>query len=117
MRLRLAVSLLLPLVALACGGSSSTGTQAPIIAHVVVTAPATLNVGQTATARATPTDGANAAITSGVTVVWSSSTTTVATIDQAGTITAVGAGTTTITADISGVKGTASVKVNLVPGA
>jgi len=65
------------------------------------------------TATGTYTDGSTEDITSSVT--WSSSDTGVATIDAAGLATAVGEGTTTITATMDDIRGNTTLTVGSVP--
>ena len=101
-----------------CGGSDGSSTAVRSVAKVtVVGSSTTLNVGQTTQLTATATDASGATITNPGVVLWTSSATTVATVDQTGKVTAVGAGTATVTADAAGVKGTLNIKVNLVGGA
>src|SRR5579883_338209 len=90
---------LLPL----CLAAAVTGCGNPSGLDSVQVSPASqsLNVGQTAQFTATGTYGnANHPSTQNITgaVTWSSSTPTVATVSASGLVTAVGAGTTTITA-------------------
>ncbi len=101
----------------ACGGSDGGTTPVRTVAKVTVSGASALNVGQTTQLTAVAVDAAGATITSPGVVIWTSSITTVATVDQAGKVTAVGAGTTNITADAAGVKGTLSLKVNLTGSA
>lgn len=102
----------------ACGASNGSTTPVRPVAKVAVAGSSTtLNVGQTTQLTATATDAAGATIANPGIVVWTSSATTVATVDQSGKVTAVGAGTAIVTADAGGVKGTLSIKVNLVGGA
>lgn len=105
------------LVALAaCGGSDGGGTTTPVkvVSRVTVTAAnAAINPGETLQLTAAAFDNAGAQITSPGSFVWSTSSTTVASVDQSGKVAGIAAGTAIITADLSGVKGTISVKVNL----
>ena len=107
---------LLALVAVAsCGGSDSTTPGAKVVSRITVTgATTTLNVGQTAPLTAAAFDASGVQISSPGTTTWSSSATTVANVDQAGKVTAVGGGSATITADITGVTGTLLITVNPV---
>ena len=105
---------LLALAAVAsCGGSDSTTPGTKVVSRITVTgATTTLNVGQTAPLTAAAFDASGVQISSPGTTTWSSSATTVANVDQAGKVTAVGGGSATITADITGVKGTLIMRVN-----
>lgn len=88
----------------------------PTVATVTVTAtvPPTFFVGQTLQAAAVARDGGNNTLTSFATT-WTSSAPAVATVSASGLITAVTAGTTTITATSGGRSGTLNVTVSLVP--
>ena len=90
----------------------TVGVAAKTLSSIAVT-PATASIGAGATgqftATATYSDGSTAVVTS--TATWASSSVTVATINAAGLATAVAAGTTTITATLGGVSGTASLTV------
>lgn len=88
----------------------------PTVATVTVTAtvPPTFFVGQTLQATAVARDGGNNTLTSFATT-WTSSAPAVATVSASGLITAVTAGTTTITATSGGRSGTLNVTVSLVP--
>jgi len=83
------------------------------VATVSVTAASTtpLLPGGTVQLAAKALTAAGAEVAS-ATISWSSSTTTVATVSTTGLVTAVGAGTTTITATSGAVSGTAAVQVN-----
>lgn len=88
----------------------------PTVASVTVTAtvPPTFYVGQTLQATSIARDGANNTLTSFATT-WTSSAPAVATVSASGLITAVGPGTTTITATSGGKSGTLNVTVTLTP--
>lgn len=109
----LVASLLVALTA--CGGSDGGGTTpVKVVSRVTVTAPtATINPGETVQLTAAAFDNTGAQISSPGNAVWSTSSTTVASVDQSGKVAGIAAGTAIITADIAGVKGTLSVKVNL----
>ncbi len=105
------------ITATAKDGSGKKGTCAVTINGIEVTSitlspsSLTLSVGsnQTLTATILPSDASNKGLT------WSSSNTSVATVDQTGKVTAVMAGSCTITAtakDGSGKKGTCAVTIN-----
>ena len=102
----------------ACGGADTTVPAAKVVSRVTITgANTTLDVGQTATLSAAAFEASGVQITSPGTTIWSSSATGVTTVDQVGKLTAIGAGSATITADIARVKGTINVTVNLAGGA
>ena len=88
----------------------------PTVATVTVTAtvPTTFFVGETLQATSTARDASNNALTSFVTS-WTSSAPTVASVSTSGLITALSAGTTTITAASGGKTGTLNITVSLVP--
>jgi len=88
----------------------------PTVATVTVTAtvPTTFFVGETLQATSTARDASNNALTSFVTT-WTSSAPTVASVSTSGLITALAAGTTTITASSGGKTGTLNITVTLVP--
>jgi len=95
-------------------GDTSISPPARTITAINVSASAaTLTVGETATMTATATysDG-----TSGtVSATWQSSNTSVASIDNTGTVRALAAGNTTLTATASGRSGTMSLVVRPIP--
>ena len=113
-------SFLIALAAAGCGSGSHAGsngsgkgsTTPPALASIAVTpSVATIAPGATQQFKATGTwsDGSTGDVTS--TANWSSSSTSVATVSAAGLATAAAAGTTTLTATISGVTGTAMLTV------
>ena len=99
------------------GGDTTTPTPpaAPAVSNVTVSL-GTLSVfpGGSTSASALLTSSTGAALT-GRSIVWSSSATSVATIDQNGAITAVAAGTTSISATSEGRSGSAALTVALAP--
>ena len=99
-------------------GKSATSTFSIVqgaVASVSVTPnPVTMVAKQTTQLAATARD-ASGGVVSGKSVVWSSSNTAVASVSSQGVVTAVGAGSTTITATIDGVSGTSAVTVSNVP--
>ena len=108
------IPLVLPALALlvACGGSDST-TVTPTVARVTVTGQSTtVNVGQSTNLSATAYGTNGAPITGAGVATWSSSAPSVASVDQAGKVSGVAAGSATITADIANVKGSFTVAVN-----
>lgn len=103
------------IVLAACGGSDGGGTTTPVrvVSRVTVTAPTTtINPGETVQLSAAAFDNAGAQITTPGTFVWSTSSASVASVDQTGKVAGIAAGTAIVTADVSGVKGTLSVRVN-----
>jgi len=87
----------------------------PPVGSVIVNPPnQTITDGNTATFTATLKDAGGDTLTGRV-VTWSSSDPTVATIDNSGTATTTGPGSTTITATSEGKSGTASLQVDPVP--
>ena len=97
-------------IAIACGDETVT---APAIPASVVLSPAFANLeafGDTVRFIAQVRDQYDRPV-EGVSVVWGSSDATVATVDAAGLVTAVGAGTTEVTAASGGVSSTAPVTV------
>ena len=105
---------LLALAAVAsCGGSDSTTPVAKVVSRLSVSAAnTTLTVGQTATLTAAAFEASGPQITNPGTINWTSCATTVGSVDQAGRVTALGGGSTTITASIAGVNGTLPIAVN-----
>jgi uncharacterized protein YjdB len=95
-------------------GSASLAitASAPTLSTIAVT-PATASIGvadtQQFVATGTYSDGSTKTITA--TVTWTSSSTATATITSAGLATGVAAGSSTITASLSGISGTASLTV------
>jgi MYXO-CTERM domain-containing protein len=90
-------------------------TATPTVDHIVVTPDsATAQTGDTQQFTAEAFDDTDAVI-AGVTFTWSSDDTGVATVDAAGLATAVGAGSTTITASAQAIDGTALFTVTDAP--
>ena len=115
--LRDALALVTTLAVAAVAGCqrSSPITEPGSVASVTVS-PATLHidVGQSAQLAATPRDR-NGNSLSGRPVTWATSDAAVATVDGAGRVTGVTAGSATITATSEGVRGTATVTVTAPP--
>ena len=105
---------LLTLAAVAsCGGSDSITPGAKVVSRITVTgATTTLTVGQTTTLTAAVFEASGAQIPNPGTISWTSCATTVGSVDQAGRVTGVGGGSTTITASIAGANGTLPIAVN-----
>jgi uncharacterized protein YjdB len=90
---------------------SLSNTPAPTVATVsVAVSPASLSVGQTASAIATPRDSSGNVV-AGRTIAWNSSQPGIAMISTTGTVTAISSGTATITAVTDGKSGAVSVNV------
>lgn len=87
-----------------------TVAQRPVASVKMSPDVAALHVGEKATITATPM-GANGEALTGRVIGWTSTNTAVATVDSAGVVTAVGAGTTDIKALVEGKFGTTSVIV------
>jgi uncharacterized protein YjdB len=88
---------------------------APVARVTVTPASRTLEIGQTVGLAAAPLDAAGNPLTGRGSAVWTSGNPAVATVNAAGVVTAVGAGTVTITGTIENVAGTATVTVNAPP--
>jgi len=104
----------------ACGKGTEPNPPNPpptnVVATVEVAPPsASLQVPETVQLTATPKTSAGAVV-AGKTATWSSSAASVASVSGAGLVTAVGAGTATISASIDGKTGTATVAVTQVLG-
>lgn len=96
------------------GGAADTAevTVSQTVASIDVTpASATVDVGGTLALQATLKDALGSGV-AGASPAWSSSDQSVATVDGAGTVTGVGAGSATITAARDGATGTATVTVS-----
>ena len=104
--------------AVGCGGDRADGGISPTgptllvgpTASVTVNCPTQMETGTSATCTAYGYDS-NSSYTNSNVSSWSSSNTSVATITSGGVISAVGVGTTTITAVIDGISGTRGVTV------
>ena len=98
------------------GTATMTVTAAPPASIAVTPNPASFATGSTQqfTATATYGNGSTADVTSSAT--WTSSNPSVATISSSGLATGVAAGSTTITATVGSVSGTASVTVTMATG-
>ena len=84
---------------------------APAASVTVTPSSRTLTVGQTVTLSATARD-AGGSVISGAPITWSSSDAAIATVSSSGVVSAVGAGTATITATSGTASGTATITVN-----
>lgn len=98
----------------ACGASpaapSPASTTTTVTAITVLSASSVLAAGthEAFTATATKSDGSTGTVTSGQ---WSSDASAVATVDGAGSVTAVSPGDATISVDLSGVRGSKRISV------
>lgn len=100
------------LVCPACSGDGGTAPEDDRVVRVDVT-PASVTFqrpGQTAQLTATPRNARGAPVADRA-VTWSSSDTTTATVSQSGLVTAVAAGSVTVTAHVGGSSGAATVEV------
>ncbi len=119
---RVAIAVLMMAVMTACGGGGGDGTTAPTpppanvgVATVTVSlSPAQITVGATASATAELRSGAGAVL-AGRPVEWSSSAPAVASVNSAGVVSAIAAGSATITATSEGRSGSASLAVIPAP--
>ncbi|MEO9035658.1 MAG: Ig-like domain-containing protein, partial [Gemmatimonadaceae bacterium] len=89
-----------------------TVTQAPIATIGISPNPLSMSVGQTTQLTATPRDASGAPLT-GRAVAWTSSNVAVATVSAAGVVTALSAGSDTITATSEGKSATARVDISI----
>jgi uncharacterized protein YjdB len=94
--------------------ATATVTNVPVASVAVSPTTASLTVGQTAQLTATPEDSSGSPL-SGRVVTWATSNASVATVSMTGLVSAVGAGSATITATSEGKSGTAAVTAAAVP--
>jgi M6 family metalloprotease-like protein len=111
------VAMLLAATVIACGGGGGDGSPTPpanttpvLTTLSVSLAPATIEVGQTATATVTARDQFGAAIAAG-TVTWSSSSQQVATVTAAGSVRGVGVGQSNIGSTVGTITASAPIVV------
>lgn len=106
-----------------CAGKSGTSTVTitsappppPVVTTVTVSPPtASLTVGATAALSATVKD-AQGNVMTGQTIAWTTSNASIATVNSTGMVTAVAAGSATITATCAGKSGSAAVTVTAAP--
>jgi uncharacterized protein YjdB len=116
----LSLCLCLPLLAagVGCGGSASAGTGTTTkVLTAIAAAPATATVAvgakQQFTATATYSDGTTADVTASAT--WADANAQVATMNSSGDATAVAAGSTTVTATMNSLTGSAALTVTVPP--
>jgi len=94
-----------------CGGDAAGPVgPLPVATVSVLGAPTTFEVGQTIQFTAVPRT-ANGTPVSGVTVTWSVSPQSIATVTTTGLVTAIGAGTATVTATAGTIAGSAGVTI------
>ena len=105
----ISASLLMALVA-ACGGSDPVSSTT-VAAVQITTQLGTLRPGQTSSFAATAVNASGNPISNAGAVTWGSSAPEVASVNQQGLVTALTAGSTSITATIQGVQGTRVVTV------
>lgn len=96
------------------GTASLTVIVVPVTSVVVSPQSPQVTIGNTVQLSAAAKDAAGNTL-AGRTASWSSSNTAVATVDANGLVTAVAAGSSTMTATVSGIPGTSSVTVTPVP--
>ena len=105
-------------VAASSNGASTVTTvtvvQVPVASVAVLPSAATLVIGGTVTLQAVAYD-ADANALSGRSVVWASSASPVATVDGSGKVTAVSAGTATISGTIEGKTASSAITVTVIP--
>ena len=89
-------------------GPGGTGSPPPVASVTITPSTATLTIGQIAVLTATLRDASGAVLT-GRAITWASANSGIATVDGTGTVTAIAAGTTMISATSEGVSGTATV--------
>lgn len=96
--------------------AAATVTVRTPVAAVVVTAPSTqLTVGGTPSQFSAVARDANGTTLAGRPIAWSTSSAAVASVSQTGLVTAVAAGTATITATAEGINGTSAITVTTNP--
>ncbi len=113
---QVAAAALALLCAAGCGGGGDPGPPPPAAVASVALSPdaATVLVGGTATLTATPRDAAGAPLANR-TVTWSAASPAIATVSNAGVVTGIAPGTTTVTATASGRVANAAITVVPVP--
>jgi plastocyanin len=112
-RFRMIPAVLASLALVSCGGDSTAPDTT--VFSVAVSGTSTISVGGTTQLTATAKNAGGTTL-SGLTATWSSSHTDIATVSDAGLVTGVANGTTTITATISTVPGVRIVTVGSVGG-
>lgn len=95
----------------ACGGGDGGTTAPPTVATVVVTLGATQLIPGATTGASAVVRSADGTTLTGRSIVWSSSALNIATVDAAGAVSAVAAGSATISATSEGRSGTALLTV------
>jgi uncharacterized protein YjdB len=102
------------LAAIGCGGGGGTAGPIPVSSVGVSLAKSSVVVGEATTATASVKD-ANGSPLSGRVVAWATSDPTVATVTQSGAVTALKAGTTSVSASSEGRSGAATLTVTPAP--
>jgi plastocyanin len=105
------------LFAVACGGDGGSPTVVtPVVASVTIDGvPTSLAVGQNAQLTARALSATQTPVVNPGPIAWSSSTPAVASVDGAGKVTALVAGSSSISAKVGGVTGTTSILVTPSP--
>ena len=98
------------------GGADLTVATKSVASVVISPNPASAAIGQKARLTATPKDASGGVLT-GRTITWTSGNPTVASVSAAGLVTAISAGTATISASTGGVSGTAQFQATTVAAA
>ncbi len=118
---RVACAVLMMAVMTACGGGGDSATaptpppaNAGVSTVTVTVSPSQITVGATATATAELRSGAGAVLT-GRSVDWSSSAPAIASVSSAGVVSAIAAGSATITGTSEGKSGSAPISVAPAP--
>lgn len=102
-------------VAIACSSPAPETTHPPIVAVIALSqSSATLIPPQTITLIATLRDSSGTALT-GLTITWSSSAPSVASVNSAGLVTPIAAGSATVTASAGGKSASATITVSVPP--
>ena len=113
MRIRTILAIVSVATAAACGSGEGT-TPIRTVAKVTISGgTTTLDPGQSTQLTAVVADASGAPVSHSGALLWSSNATTVATVDQSGKVTAVAGGNAVISAEVSKVKGTITIKVNV----
>lgn len=103
-------------VAASASVSVAAPPPAPVASIAVAFSPSSIGPGATSQATATLRDAAGTVIT-GKSVQWSSVDPTMATVSASGVVTAIGAGSATITAAVDGITGAATLSITAAPPA
>ncbi|MEP6618373.1 MAG: Ig-like domain-containing protein [bacterium] len=112
MRLRSLAALVMIAASANCGSDSGTGTTPTIAAIVIANVLTAVNPGNTLQLVVFAFGPSGELLISPGAFNWTSSSTSVATVSQTGVVTAVAAGTTTISASLGGATGTMDIVVS-----